>query len=125
MKVCESIIRSNRIDWQIYKMKNGVRPKAILTSRYFLSPKGPFTNRTANYILPKSDPDDVEAHSAVPKIKRDRYGTEISKARKLHRVTFRDVITGKNLADVKEVESYKAYNVLNEGKKEDGICYIV
>ena len=42
--------------------------------------------------------------------RKDRNGEIIDKKSKRHRITFRDEITGEQVADVVEVSSYKKYN---------------
>ena len=46
------------------------------------------------------------------KERKDHMGNVIKKKAKNVHITFRDSVGGCNLADVKEVESYKEYNVL-------------
>ena len=48
--------------------------------------------------------------STVHSGRKDRMGNSIEKMVKRHHVSFKDEIMGENLADVKEVDSYKKYN---------------
>lgn len=56
--------------------------------------------------------------------KKDFFGTDIDKEKKRHHITFRD-ITGKELVDIKEVESWKEYNVLNETVNAQCSCLVL
>jgi hypothetical protein len=87
--------------------------------------KGPFKRIPGSYISPKTNPDNEVISFSVSKAKRDRYGNEIDKSKKLQHISFIDLITGKNLADIKEVESYKEYNVLDGEKSEKSFCVII
>ena len=58
--------------------------------------------------------------------RKDRNGENIDKRSKKHRITFRDEITGEQVADVVEVTSYKKYN--NTSSNVDTIrcsCWIL
>eukprot|EP00826_Nyctotherus_ovalis_P044169 TRINITY_DN4755_c0_g1_i8.p2 TRINITY_DN4755_c0_g1~~TRINITY_DN4755_c0_g1_i8.p2 ORF type:complete len:122 (+),score=20.58 TRINITY_DN4755_c0_g1_i8:120-485(+) len=64
------------------------------------------------------------------KIRKDFYGTEIHRNIKKHKVTFKDIEPNKAVADVKYVESYKAFNARpvireKETKKVACSCCIV
>ena len=62
---------------------------------------------------------------AVSEPKRDYYGTTIDKSRKQHHITFRDIISGQQIADVKEVESFKEFNVLSESVNAQCDCSLL
>ena len=61
----------------------------------------------------------LEDNEAKPR--KDRMGTVIDKIIKKHRVTFRDAITERNVADVVVVENYKKYNTIIM-TDDDDIC---
>jgi len=58
------------------------------------------------------------------KQKKDYYGTLIDKVTKQHHITFRDIVAGKQIADIKEVESYKEYNAFEEQINPQCKCFI-
>lgn len=62
---------------------------------------------------------------AVNEPKRDFFGTTIDKSKKQHHITFRDIVSGQQLADVKEVESYKEFNVLSESVNTQCDCALL
>ena len=53
--------------------------------------------------------------------KRDYFGNIIDKTNKEQHISFRDVVTGKELTDIKEVESYKVYNAMDGEVVEEPI----
>ncbi len=77
----------------------------------------------------KRGPAGVLMHPKSPKeessLRKDRMGKPIDKGGKKHRVTFRDAITGGNVADINEVESYKKYNILSEEKVTGCGCVLL
>ena len=56
--------------------------------------------------------------------RKDRFGTLIGGTKK-QRVVFRDSIAGHKVSDIKEVESYKDYNVLKEADKASCSCALL
>ncbi len=62
---------------------------------------------------------------AVGEPKKDFYGTTIDKSKKQHHITFRDVVSGQQIADVKEVESYKEFNVLSDAVNAQCTCSLL
>ena len=61
-----------------------------------------------------SDKKDSQFNSERRKVRKDRNGAVIEKASKSHHITFRDLATGKELADIRVVECYKTYNRVDE-----------
>ena len=62
---------------------------------------------------------------ALGEQKKDYYGTSIDKAKKQHHITFRDVVRGQAIADIKEVESFKEFNVLIETNNAQCSCCVL
>ena len=57
--------------------------------------------------------------------KKDYFGTKIDKAKRQHHITFRDIVSGQQIADVKEVESYKEFNMLAEAESPQCSCLLL
>ena len=59
------------------------------------------------------------------KERKDSRGIAIDKLKKGHHIAFRDFATGKSIAEVKDVESYKDYNRLNEEPTSGCSCLLL
>ena len=51
--------------------------------------------------------------------KRDFFGSIIDKEKKQQHIVFRDILAGKQVADINEVESYKEYNAMDYDEVEE------
>ena len=57
--------------------------------------------------------------------RKDRKGITIDRGKRIHHIMFRDELAGKKIADVKEVESYKSYNLLIEESTTGCSCVLL
>lgn len=57
--------------------------------------------------------------------RKDRTGKIIIRGSKKHHISFRDSITGGEICDVQEVESYKDYNLLVDDKTSTCSCVLL
>jgi hypothetical protein len=104
---------------KIERSRNDLELKKSETSpRQGMSFKGPSIDATAIYIAPKIDPD--EPPVLMPILEHTSFKRVIKKKNK--HITFRDTVTGKSIADVKEVESYKQYNKSCIGASSNFFC---
>lgn len=75
--------------------------------------------------LPSSNLQVKERAEAERGQKHDYFGHTVIKGQKQHKITFRDIISGQRIADVKEVESYKEYNVLTTDSSAQCSCKLL
>ena len=73
---------------------------------------------TTNSKLSQQKPIELQGSVNKSEPKRDYYGTIIDKEKHQQHVVFRDIVPGMAVADIREVECYKQYNLMEDEPEE-------